>query len=1582
MTGRHQSDPGHINEYGNEGSASSYLVQRPSTVATDSIVRRSLRSFTLQKKPAVPLESVETWCPYGLQLLHSPPEPLIDFIFVHGLRGGPIKTWTKSGNPQLYWPQAWLPRDPDLQNARIHSFGYNSDWSDSKETKLDIHDFGRSLFGEIQTSPELRKGKQNPILLIGHSMGGLVIKKAYLLAREDESAKTLADRLQCMFFIATPHRGSDAAKMLDRILKASTGSRPYVTDLNRNSGMITSINDAFRHHTDKLHLWSFYETMKTKKAGNSMMVVDRESAVIGAAHEHVNPLNADHLSVCKFESPSDSNYILLKNSLAKAAEDILGNAWGEQAEESGQQLVDLESYLLIQHYPEDDLNMVESKKTAGSCGWITGLQSITTWRDSASSSMLVHWLSGQAGAGKSVLATHLIRHLGEVGFDTCYYFFREGQKAQQTVSGFLRTLAYQMAVLHPSVRVALNNLRETGVVFDRDDELAIWRKVFVQCILPVPIGTAQFWLIDGLDECLDISKLFPLLTRAEAKFPIRLHFSSRRLPELEKLMSRFNHLSHHHIEVEDTVPDIELFIETHSQELPVEDQNRPELVKKLVMKSCGAFLWVELACEELGQVFSEDEIDEVLEHVPAGMAPLYNKILDSMAKHAQHRPLIQAALEWTVCGTRPMTIDELQAALTLDRKSKVHNVRKIVEQLCGQLLRIDSNDVVQMIHGTARDFLLNPNSETIFAVDKAAVHQRIASVCLQYLIESEMRPPRHPMLAAPPTPPSKFANYSSTSWSDHLASSSSVSNDLFALVDKFFRTNVLTWAEYTLRYRRSLYYLTRASKNLNKYLSRRAKHVSPLGGPYNYLQRWATDLLRVALKFGDNLLRYPAAIHFIVPQLCPRNSGIHQQFAHANFGPHIQGLTDADWDDCVCYIDYRNSTALCLASCEGRFAIGMKSGAVKVYQQATCQIVTTLDHGEPVHVLQFDGSSARLASSGFKHVKLWTIDGAILWWILVQSPFATMSFVQDDQILLAVDKSSNVIHRNAEDGSQRHVADAQVLSPGRRRTPQIITSADICPEGKLVALAYRGKPAQIWSTEQNVMIKECHMARDRPGVRTMAISQVLFNPNPAIELLAIAHQDLELSIFDKWSDEGNEIKSLPGDAMTLAATTDGRTLGTGDATGTIKLWDFETLTLLYCIKSNECEVKSLAFSGDGFKLYDIRDTKTKVWEPSALVRKMITEESSVSDSVTGSAPIIGRQRDDLLITYIVATADSGCLFVGRDDGSVLAYDWVTGTAVSTLYTHKTREFITNIASNSKFIASTDATGKLEVYDLVGTSVDGFRVTRRSYDKNVHGPILALEMHPTEPWLLIAQAQVLVLINLLDGTEHPIATPGYTAEDYKAWTWLRINDDKVILLGTRNDCVDTLSLENSGRAQSWRPRLNGAPLSSSIEGTHCSGDGKYVAMLLTDEITTKKSPKLLVYKTPPELATGHDKAIRDVNPILTLLNHKLKTLYGFHEDRVVFLDHDLWIWSIDLSKADGSTTLEAIEERHFFVPREFIGGNNGVDGVVTPASTIVFPKEGELAVGNHALDWPFVGASLIPKGSPKRRDFGNSMGKMS
>ena len=95
--------------------------------------------------------------PFGLNTIFCPTEnAIVDLVFVHGLGGGSRSTWTKSANPELYWPQTWLPKDDSFRSTRIHSFGYDSNWD--KESTLNIHDFAKALLGSIHDCPSIPVG--------------------------------------------------------------------------------------------------------------------------------------------------------------------------------------------------------------------------------------------------------------------------------------------------------------------------------------------------------------------------------------------------------------------------------------------------------------------------------------------------------------------------------------------------------------------------------------------------------------------------------------------------------------------------------------------------------------------------------------------------------------------------------------------------------------------------------------------------------------------------------------------------------------------------------------------------------------------------------------------------------------------------------------------------------------------------------------------------------------------------------------------------------------------------------------------------------------------------------------------------------------------------------------------------------------------------------------------------------------------------------------------------------------------------------------------------------------------------------
>ena len=154
----------------------------------------------------------------------------------------------------------------------------------------------------------------------------LTRQKAYILAREDPTLKELASRIHTLYFLATPHRGSDLTKTLTNILRVSYGQKAFVSELERNSGLISSTNDSFRHFAEDLQLWSFYETVPSSLVLTSAVIVDKASATLGYARERTSLLNADHRGVCKFDLPSDPNYKTLRNAFITTIDTILSES--------------------------------------------------------------------------------------------------------------------------------------------------------------------------------------------------------------------------------------------------------------------------------------------------------------------------------------------------------------------------------------------------------------------------------------------------------------------------------------------------------------------------------------------------------------------------------------------------------------------------------------------------------------------------------------------------------------------------------------------------------------------------------------------------------------------------------------------------------------------------------------------------------------------------------------------------------------------------------------------------------------------------------------------------------------------------------------------------------------------------------------------------------------------------------------------------------------------------------------------------------------------------------------------------------
>ena len=272
---------------GQPGPSTTLDVHRSTSMSSyDSKSRRRSRS------PVVP----STRDPLGLHLIHRPENawPKADIVFIHGLGGTSRSTWSKNRDPDLFWPLVFLPLEQDICNTRIFTYGYNAEvMKAGSRSSTSILDFAKGLLYDMRffiddAAASLSIGKVRmicvstfisfqeniadssrikvPIIFVAHSMGGLVVKEAYIQGGTDPQYQDLIRNVTAILFLATPHRGSNFADILNRILSVSLISAPkeYVNDMSKNSGTLQRINETFRHVVKGLSIVSLYETRPTR----------------------------------------------------------------------------------------------------------------------------------------------------------------------------------------------------------------------------------------------------------------------------------------------------------------------------------------------------------------------------------------------------------------------------------------------------------------------------------------------------------------------------------------------------------------------------------------------------------------------------------------------------------------------------------------------------------------------------------------------------------------------------------------------------------------------------------------------------------------------------------------------------------------------------------------------------------------------------------------------------------------------------------------------------------------------------------------------------------------------------------------------------------------------------------------------------------------------------------------------------------------------------------------------------------------------------------------------------------------------
>ena len=1387
-------------------------------------------------------------------------------------------------------------------------------------------------------------------------MGGLVIKRAYILARQREEFHLLADRFSTMIFLATPHRGADIAQLLSKILNFSPGSRPFVTDLHRNSLATQSINDEFPQYCQGLQLYSFFETLPTSHGVGKSIIVDKDLSILGYANERTAYLNANHREVCKYSNQSDPNYHTVRNALAHAIDNFREHAADSRRRVDQEQQRLLDEHLGVSDRPEDDLMGVDAVRLEGSCEWLFQKEDFVQWRDSANTTLF--WISAKPAMGKTVLSGSVIHHLRSLKRDLAFYFFDYRNKVKTTPHSILLSLAWQMAQMHMDMFTVILEIFSKDSTLAKSDARTLWRKLYLEGLLKVRLNRPQFWVIDALDECKAGSELVSMLLKVTESSPIRILLTSRDRFEVYRHIAQapITKVVEEEIREADVKNDISLFLAAHKAHMPsIDDDARQEMVRTILEKSAGCFLWVRLVLNQLRRVHTAAEVNKVLEDIPLDMDELYSRILESMSAATYGKALAQGILTFTVCSLRPLQTEELYHALKIDLRDSIDNIERSIESSCGQLVYVDSKSQVQMIHKSGADFLLRSNNPD-FAVNHKAGHKRVAQACLSYLNGPEMKGPRHRRLSSRDLVKqrSPFITYAACVF-EHLQYISPFDEDMSAAIVRFLRSsNVLSFIEYLCQ-KSDLASLIRAGKALQNYLQQRAKHLAPLGKDFALMKSWATDLLRIATKFGKDLLAHPPAIYHLIPPFCPLQSAPRQQFASSTRGIAILGLPASTWDDCLTTIVNTSERFSSIACSPQFFAIGMLDGQIAIYDYSTCQEVQTLRHHEPVRLMQFAQRLDLFASTGPRKARIWcTSTWDCRWEFDIMQPCLAVALAEEQQLLLAALRDNRLMIWDLVTGTLRESADWTLsLDENNAHFYRRPIAGAFSLEYNLLAIAYRGQDILVWDLERDAhhdtYCKEggahTNEIERHSGVGASAL---MFNTGLNAHLMVATYVDGDLVLFDTL--EGTIVAKTLANAHILGGSSDGRTLATADASGIIQIYDFESLRLLYRINSEEYGIKQMAFSRDGQRILAIRSNHCKIWDPTVLLRQDADDESSDAISVSSFSyqePALPKSADSSLITASTCCKALNLFIYGKEDGTVWLYDVKWGQGNRQLFAHARGIAVLHLFfdESSRVVSSVDSSSRLLVYRLAQRQTS-WEAGEKLLDHRVGAVVKQILSNSASSRLLVSTENRDILYNLVtdrDLTSQSSDLLWETRRPYR-WTLHPLNADALILIeGNTAHLFSWLTLE---RLTSKEGILLEGSLMPELQIQAvipcCGGE-----LLSTSFEESSHKSKLLLWDSS-DFAVGHEKAVPV--PRYRFLASQVKKLIGEHGNRMIFLHTSNWICSANLQSAQAEDY-----DRHFFLPADWVGANADLQFGLTASGDILFVKRDQIAIIKRGLD---------------------------
>jgi len=487
-------------------------------------------------------------------------------------------------------------------------------------------------------------------------------------------------------------------------------------------------------------------------------MVESFSSLLYIRNEHRVPIHRNHSDLVKFALRGDSDYLKVVRRLKEWLEELT-------IMENDGMYISIQSMSLSHYIPGDqlcsfwktpDLNNLESIRcflkaldapkyehfrkenvkdpVSGTLEWFREEPLYLQWVNASTDSFL--WIRGAPGQGKTVLSKSVLSHLDNLATNTApgtvkiiYFFFCKDFENFCSVNSILRALIEQL--LKGSVRLCqflFDFIDDATKIIKSDDML--W-EIFEDLIGRSHCNTI-YCVIDGIDECEKGnggSTMSILLQRLRGLSDSKSDVENRSSPILKILLA-----SRHDPSISDAlsgvpyfdlrvrVADLEKFVEMVVSQLPrrFSEDCRRTVLELLRGKAERTFVWVSLIVKDIRRIIMPTVagLKNIITKSPPDLDGLYRDIFDKIFEFSDEEEIPQKLIAWVVYARRPLTITELDTAIAIQLDSRdldslknhrPHLHPEFLVSTLGIILEMTDNNLVHLIHQSARDFILDQN---------------------------------------------------------------------------------------------------------------------------------------------------------------------------------------------------------------------------------------------------------------------------------------------------------------------------------------------------------------------------------------------------------------------------------------------------------------------------------------------------------------------------------------------------------------------------------------------------------------------------------------------------------------------------------------------------------------------------------------------------------------------------------------------------------------------------------------------------------------------------------------------------------